>query len=103
VKGKLMSDEVANVEETELTVYMTSKELEELGKAMYQVKSWKSRLAMDLDVYVSTINRWLNGQTRITKRNALCIRTLHAELLAEKAEKPKRLKEVLTVNLNAID
>lgn len=83
----------------ELPVYMTSKELEELCIDMYRVKGWKSRLAMDMDVYVSTINRWLNGQTRISKRTAGFIRSLHAAHAADLVQ-PKRQKEVLTVSIS---
>jgi DNA-binding transcriptional regulator YdaS (Cro superfamily) len=39
-------------------------------------RSWKSSLARDLGVYLSTINRWANGFTPISQKNAICIRSL---------------------------
>lgn len=84
---------------------MTGEELSELGAAMYQVKSWKSRLAMDMDVYVSTINRWINGETPISKKNELAIRSIHTSRMIEAKliqRKPKREKLSLIVR-DAID
>jgi plasmid maintenance system antidote protein VapI len=77
---------------------MTGEELVELGQAMYQAKGWKSRLATDMGVYVSTVNRWINGQTPISKKNELALRALYSKLA-----QPKRQKEMLIVRDLAVD
>lgn len=65
------------------SIDMTPKELTALAQRMFG-KNWKTRLAAELDVYVSTVNRWVNGQTPISRRNELAMRGLQAEYESRK-------------------
>jgi len=62
---------------------MTPEDLTALAQRMFG-KNWKTRLAAELDVYVSTVNRWVNGQTPISRRNELAMRGLQAEYESRK-------------------
>jgi plasmid maintenance system antidote protein VapI len=74
---------------------MTGEELVELGQELFG-KGWKSRLATEMGVYVSTVNRWINGETPISKKNALALNALVAQ-----HKRVRIQKEVLVVTDNA--
>ncbi len=61
---------------------MTPQELTKLGEQAFG-RSWKSILATELGVYVSTVNRWVTGFTPISRKNEHAIRRL-IELQTEK-------------------
>lgn len=62
---------------------MTPEELVALAQDIFG-ENWKAKLAAELDVYVSTVNRWVNGQTPISRRNSLAIRMLRVEFTTQR-------------------
>lgn len=75
---------------------MTCEEMEQICQSLFG-KSWKSKLAREMGVYVSTVNRWATGFTPISKKNELAIRGLAVTYKPPQPQQAKRTKEVLTV------
>lgn len=73
----MTSEELVQVEEAAAFPHMTSEELVQAGEAAFG-HQWKNVFVKELEVTISTVNRWVSGYTPISRVNELAIKALIA-------------------------
>ena len=67
-----------------MTEAMTIDEFVELCEEAFGAR-WKRKVADELAVFPSTVNRWANGDTPISRKNEIAIRAMCKQRLLDKA------------------